>query len=454
MSAVDTALAPLRTVNIDLPCKLGFLLEMHPYKVIYSGRFGMKTRSAVLALLTLGANQGPLRILCCREVMNSIRESLHAELKGQIEEKGLTGFYTPFDTEIRGANGTVIFYTGLHGHSAESIKSYSDIDICLVDEANTVSKRSWDLLIPTIRKSGAEIWVLFNPGFDEEDTWKRWVVDPLPGAVVVKTNWRDAQEMGWFPEQENYKRIHFQRTQPDDYDNIWEGVPRSAVEGAIYGREMIEAQNDGRIRPMPYDPRLPVHTVWDLGWRDAMAVIFVQKPVPGVVNIINYLEVNRVGYDDIVGEMDHLRYRWGTDYLPHDGGNHDPKSKTSAQKILQKLGRRKVVVLERGNVDEGIKQARMMFPRVYFDNTEKKARTLPLAHMGGARLVDRLKRYRRKVNKTTGTEGELEHDGFDGCDAYRGLAQCEGRMRNEADMPRRPSVPGFHNPDPGMGVLG
>ena len=449
------AAPPPDLVHITLHRKLRFLLDLHQYKVVYSGRFGMKTRSAVLALLALGANQ-QLRILCCREVMNSIRDSLHAELKTEIYERDFGGFYHVLDNEIRGENGTVFIFAGLHGHSAESIKSYSNIDICLVDEANGVSKRSWDLLIPTNRKPNSEIWVLFNPGFDEEDTWKRWVLNPPPGAVVVKTNWRDAQEVGWFPESENQKRLHFQRTQPDDYDNVWEGVPRSAVEGAIYGREMAEAQNDGRIRPVPYDPRHPVHTVWDLGWRDNMAVIFVQKPVPTVVNIINYLEANRVGYDDIVGEMDRMPYRWGTDYLPHDGGNHDPKSKSSAKAVLQKLGRKKVVVLERGSVDEGIKEARMMFPRVYFDNSERKPRTpaLQAGYLGVPRLIDRLKRYtRRPPNKTTGEQGELIHDGFDGCDAYRTLAMCVNRIRNEADQDEV-RTPGFQGSVPGMGVLG
>lgn len=452
---IDTLAAPPEDLKVvfDLPRKLGFLMDPHPYKVLYSGRYGLKTRSACLCLLALGAIQ-QLRILCTREIMNSIRESLHAELKGQIEELGLGGFYHVQDNGITGGNGTAFIFAGLHGQSAESIKSYSNIDIALVDEAQGVQKRSWDLLIPTIRKLGSQIWVLFNPDFDEGDTWKRWVLDPPPGAVVVKTNWRDAAEMGWFPEQENLKRIHCERTQPDDYDNIWEGVPKSAVEGAIYGREMAEAQNDGRVRPVPYDPLLPVHTVWDLGWADAMAVIFVQKPTPGIVNIINYLEVNRAGYDDVVGEMDRMRYRWGTDYLPHDGDAHDPKSKTSAKLTLLKLGRRKVIVLPRGDADEGIRQARMMFPRVYFDNTEKKPATLPLAFLGGARLVDRLKRYHRKINKQTGGEGLPVHDGFDGCDAFRALATCVAQIKNEGERTRGPLLPGFRNSDPGLGVLG
>lgn len=440
-------------VKITLHPKLGFLMDLHPYKVVYSGRFGMKTRSFADALLALGAAQ-QLRILCCREVMDSIRESVHAELRGQVEDLGLESFYSVFDNEIRGRNGTVFLFAGLHGHSAESIKSYADIDVAWVEEAQTVSKRSWDLLIPTVRKPNSEIWVSFNPGFDEEETWRRWVLQPLPGALVVKTNWRDAQEMGWFPEQEDQKRRHFEKTQPDDYDNIWEGVPRSAVEGAIYGREMAEAQNDGRIRPVPYDPRLPVHTIWDLGWADSMAVIMVQKPVPTVVNIIDYLEDNRRGYDEIVAELERRRYRWGTDWLPHDGGNVNPQTKISAKQTLLDLGRRKVVVLERDDPDEGIRQARMMFPRVYFDNTERKSAALATAYLGGARLVDRLKRYHRKINKTTGGEGQPVHDGFDGCDAFRYLAMCVDRIKNDAERPSAPVLPGWSNPQQGMGLLG
>src|SRR5512139_2019733 len=186
-----------RLIKAKSPRRLGFLLDMHRYKVAYGGRYGSKTRSFVIALLTLGGNQR-LRILCCREIMNSIKDSVHQEFKQVIEELDLGAFYEVLDNEIRGANGTTIIFAGLRGHSVESIKSYAGIDIVWVEEAQTVRKRSWDILIPTIRAPNSEIWVSFNPDMDTDDTWLRFIQNPPPGARVAQTGWEDAVAAGWW----------------------------------------------------------------------------------------------------------------------------------------------------------------------------------------------------------------------------------------------------------------
>lgn len=450
---------PIRELTVQLPRKLGFLLEMHPYKVAYGGRFGLKTRSACNAILSLGANQ-KLRILCCREIMNSIKDSVHQEMKDQIEARGLGSFYTVLENEIRGRNGTVIIYSGLAGHSVESIKSFANIDICLVEEAQTVKKRSWDILIPTIRAENSEIWVLFNPDMDTDDTWVRWIVHPPKGTVSVKMGWQDAEKCGWFPANENEKRLHCQKYQPDDYDNIWEGMPRTVVVGAIYAREVLAMIEEKRIRPTPYDPRLPVDTIWDLGWNDAMTIIMVQKPSPSALNIINYREDSFRRYDEYVADLNKLNYRWGTDWLPHDGANKDPKTGKSTKDWLKVLGRTKVKVIgERPDgtvagalgVEEGIKAARMMFPRIYLDDTERKADS---GHLGCARLIECLKRYRRNVPTTTGEPSTPVHDEFShGADAFRYLSQIVDQIRTE-EPPAFVPIPGFSNHEPSMGMLG
>src|SRR5713101_8467749 len=177
-----------RLITAQLPKKLAFLMELHPYKVAYGGRHGLKTRSFATALLTLGANQR-LRILCCREIMNSIKDSVHQELKMTTGAMGLGKFYTSLDTEIRGRNGTGFIYSGLAGHSVESLKSYAGVDIVWVEEAQTVKKRSWDILIPTLRAENSEFWISFNPDMDDDDTYTRFLVNPPPGTVSVKMGW-------------------------------------------------------------------------------------------------------------------------------------------------------------------------------------------------------------------------------------------------------------------------
>jgi phage terminase large subunit len=366
--------APQRTISIDLPKKLGFLLELHPYKVAYGGRFGLKSWSFAQALLALAAAQR-LRILCVREYQNSIDESVHQLLCSQIEKLGLTGFFRYDKTSIVGGNGSSFSYEGLAEHTADSIKSFEGADILWAEEAHKIAKRSWDIVIPTIRAANSEIWVSFNPDMDNDDTYQRWVVNPPPGTKVVKMGWQDAQAYGWFPEKENEKRLHFKRTQPADYDNIWEGIPRSIVAGAIYAKEIGEMIRDSRIRAVPYDPRLPVHTVWDLGWNDKMVVIMFQKPLPGIVNVINYYEDNFRRYDEVVAVLDTLGYRWGTDWLPHDGENHNPQTGKSPKKTLEELGRKRVKIIgggKRPDPDRGIEAARMMFPRVYIDNSTRE----------------------------------------------------------------------------------
>lgn len=455
MSAVDTALAPQRTISIDLPRKLGFLLEMHPYKVAYGGRFGLKSWSFASALVALGAAQ-KLRIVCAREFQSSIDESVLELLGSRINALGLGGFYHVGARDIVGGNGTNFSFTGLAEHNVHSFKSYEGADILWVEEGQSVSKRSWDMVIPTIRAINSEIWVSLNPDMESDDTYQRWIVNPLPGTVKVKMGWQDAQALGLFPEKENEKRLHFKRTQPDDYENIWEGVPRTVVAGAIYAKEIGEMIKSSRIRAVPYDPRFPVHTVWDLGWNDAMVVIMFQLVAPSVINVINYYEDSFRRYDEVIALLNSLGYNWGEDWLPHDGGNHNPLTGTSPKKELQRLGRKRVKIIgdgKRPDPELGIGQVRMMFPRVYIDNSTLEH---PTGFLGAQRLVTCLSRTARNVPKTTGEPAEQKRDQYKhGADAYRGLATIVDKVTNEAER-RRPAavVPGYQNADPGMGVLG
>lgn len=441
---------PVREVVTQLPPKLMFLMELHPYKIAYGGRFGLKTRSFAIALLNLGATQ-KLRILCCREVMHSIKDSVHEELKSLIEGLGLQSFYTVLETQIKGRNGTAIIFAGLHGSSATSIKSYGNLDIVWVEEAQTVVKRSWDILIPTVRAENSEIWVSFNPDMDSDDTWVRWVERPPPGAKLVKTGWQDAAELGWFPANENNKRLHCLKYEPDDYPNIWEGQPRTVVAGAIFTREILTMVEDGRIRPTPYDPRLPVHRVWDLGWNDAMAIIMVQKTTPTTVSIINYREVSGLRYDELIEDFKGMRYRWGFDWMPHDAEQHHPTSGTNARKQLEGLGCR-VKIIPRSDPEARIRAARQMFPRVYIDDTDRKSDN---GYLGGRRLIDCLKRYKRNIPKTTLEPTAPTHDASShAADAFGGLAEIVDQITNDLEIKRPAPIPRYRSTVRGAGWLG
>jgi phage terminase large subunit len=400
-------------VNATFPDKLQFLFDQHRYKIIYGGRGSGKSWSMARALLIQAANK-TLRILCAREVQRSIRQSVHQLLSDQIQALNLGQFYEVLDSEIRGINGSLFSFTGLANNTVESIKSYEGMDCVWVEEAQTVSKKSWDILIPTIRKPDSEIWVSFNPGLDTDDTFTRFIIDPPSNAKVVKLNYFDNP---YFPDVLEEERQHSKATNPD-YANIWEGECKTAVDGAIYANEIREAQEGGRITNVPYDPMLKVHVVMDLGWNDSMSVILCQKGVSDL-RVIGYIEDDHRTLDSYSSQLKALPYNWGTMYLPHDGQSKDFKHGISAEDIMKKFGW-DVRIVPRMDIEAGIKIARMNFHRVYFDKSAN-------------RLVDCLKHYRRSINSATNEPGAPLHDEYShGSDAFRYLCTSADGMKNES----------------------
>lgn len=444
-----------RQVTLELPRKLEFLIsKCCPYKIAYGGRNSLKSHSMAGALLTLGISQD-LRILCAREVQKSLAQSVHQLLQDKIEALDYGDLYDVTDEAIRcRVRDTLFRFTGLSDHTAESIKSYEGYDVAWLEESQAIPKRSRQILFPTIfRTPKAEIWESFNPGMDTDDCWERYVVNPPPGAVVVEMNYRDAIACGWWTDEQEKLRQYDLVYAKADYDNIWEGKPRAVVAGAIYTAEITDMVREQRYRPMPYDPRLPVHCIWDLGWNDLMVVIMVQKPTPSSLNVVNYIEEKFISYAEIIGALKELRYNWGDDWLPHDREQHHPTSGTNAKKQLIGLGR-KVRDLPKSNPENRIRAARMMFPRVYIDNTKRETPPeRPDRALGAAHLMERLKRYKRYVPKNTGEDAGPVHDAAShGADAWGGLAEIVDRIRNDGDVPTV-TLPAFSNAEPSMGML-
>ena len=403
---------------VRFPPKLEFLFQPARFKVCYGGRGGAKSWGFARALLVMAAAR-PLRILCTREVQKSIKDSVHKLLGDQIQQIELGYFYEVLATTIKGKNGSEFIFSGLADQTVESIKSYEGIDIVWVEEAQVVSKRSWVILIPTIRKNDSEIWVSFNPELDTDETYRRFVVDPPPNAVVVKIGYADNP---WFPRVLEEERLYCQRTQPEDYGNIWEGNCRAAVSGAIYANELTQAQEKGQFCNLPYDPALKVHVVADLGFNDQMSLILCQRNM-SEVRIIDYIEDTHRTLDDYSAQLKNKHMNWGTLYLPHDA-----KHKTlsghgkSVEEIMRKLGWRTQIVPGL-TIEEGIKVARMALKRTWFDKAKAE------------RLIECLKRYRRSIPVTTGEPGAPVHDEFShGADAFRYMAIVADSMRNEERM--------------------
>lgn len=367
----------------EFPEKLQFLFEPHPYKFIYGGRDGIKSWSIAQALVIMGA-QGKLRWLCARETMQSLAESVHHLLGDQIVRLGLTEFYRVEKARIV---GTVNHREGMYGrrletpgctefvfaglrHNVTQIKSYEALNGVWVEEADNVSRDSWEVVLPTIRTEGSEIWGSFNPKLETDETYKRWVLNPPPGAVVVKTSYRDNL---WLSEISRARIEHLQATDEAAYLHIYEGEPKSAVEGAIFGPEMKLAAADKRIGDVPYNRSRPVDTVWDLGFGDLTAVWFLQA-YDGWYNFIDYMEGNRLEISDHIIKIQNKGYLQGIDWLPHDGVDTIIHQKLAGAgdrsmsiEMLMRQAGRKPRLIPKMLITDQLNAARTIFPQCRFD---------------------------------------------------------------------------------------
>lgn len=405
-------------VEFEFPEKLGFLFEPARYKVAYGGRDGGKSWGVARALLLQGA-ESPLAVGCFREVQKSIKDSVHQLLSNQIEELGLGNFYEILRDEIRAPNGTFFRFAGLSAQTRDSIKSFEGLKRAWVEEAQSVSKRSWDILIPTIRAPDSEIIVTFNPDMDTDDTYQRFVVDPPPGAKVVKINYYDNP---WRSKVLDAEREQMRMKSPDDFAHIYEGHCRPAVEGAIYYKEVSRLRSENRLCNAPYDPMLKVHVVCDLGFNDYMSLILFQR-LASEIRIIRYIEDRERYIPSYSQELQDLKLNYGTLYLPHDG-----KAKhltgASAMEQFQKLGW-SVSIVPNVDIEMGIRKAREIFGRVFIDRTN------------ASELVNRLGRYRRRVNTDGQASTPMHDDASHGADGFRYLALVADKATNDKFAQKR-----------------
>ena len=347
--------------EVEFPVKLECLFKKSRYKVLWGGRGGAKSWGIARALLILGA-KSQLRILCAREFQTSIKDSVHKLLSDQVLELGLTDFYDVIDRTIRGKNGTEFNFVGLKNNVA-NVKSYEGVDICWVEEAQTVSARSWDVLVPTIRKEGSEIWISFNPELESDATYQRFILHSPENAIIQKINWSDNP---WFPETLNRERMTLKSRDPEAYNTVWEGLCRQTVDGAVFAREMQMAELEERITKVRYDPTKPVVAVFDLGWADSTSIWFVQF-IAQEIRLIRYIEDNQQTISHYLALMQTFGYIYDTLWLPHDAQNKTIGSNgRSIEEIVRAAGF-KTKIIPRTPIADSINAARTIFRNCYFD---------------------------------------------------------------------------------------
>jgi len=225
-------------MEIEVPEAFGDIFTPSRYKAFYGGRGSAKSHTFAMALLVLGG-QRPLRVLCGREVQKSIRESVKALLDDKIAQLGMGSFYESLRDEIRGRNGTQFTFSGVGDKTVDQMKSYEGVDIFWGEEAQTFSARSLEILRPTIRKDGSELWFTWNPrhSSDPVDDFFRGE-NPPENAIIRRVNYNDNP---FFPKELKEERQYDYSHKRDRYAHIWLGEYEPMAVGAIWDRQTIKA---------------------------------------------------------------------------------------------------------------------------------------------------------------------------------------------------------------------
>lgn len=216
------------------------------YKMIEGGRGSGKSHAGHKIPL-IRASKDKLKILGCREIQSSIKESSYEMIGNLIELIQYPGWKDKTDEFYNTVTGSRIIFKGLKDiRAARSMMSYEGIDICIVEQAESVSEDSWIILTPTIRKDGSEIWAIFNPYEEFDPVTVRFCNGNRNDVMHIKCNWRDNP---WFPEVLEKERIYDKETDYDLYLHVWEGQPIAQIEKAAIPRALVERAVQRRGNP-------------------------------------------------------------------------------------------------------------------------------------------------------------------------------------------------------------
>ena len=197
------------------------LTEHYRYKLYWGGRAGGKSYAFADCLLLL-ARSKRLFVACVREVQNSIKDSVYKLLKDRADNYGFAEYAFYEDRIENTVTGSKFIFKGLKDQNAGNIKSLEGVDICWIEEGQNISKKSWDVLEPTIRKSGSEIWVSMNREQENDPIWKEIAAHPDEKTFVCRINY---YENPYCPEEMFYSAKRCKEQNPDDYEHIWLGAP-------------------------------------------------------------------------------------------------------------------------------------------------------------------------------------------------------------------------------------
>jgi len=399
----------LLTLRADVPRKLAPLLPPKRYKGAYGGRGGAKSHFFAEELI-LRCYERETRAVCIREVQNSIKDSVHQLLSDKIRSLGLEHWFEVLEREIRCSNGSFIIFRGMQEYNADNIKSLEGFDIAWVEEAQSISERSWRMLRPTLRNPGSEIWCSWNPRhkFDPVDQFFRSPQAKEDQDIIsVEVGWEDNP---WLPDELLKEKNRDYAADPIMAAHVWGGGYEVVAKGAYYAKEMVDAEQGKRICNVPYEPKVRVTTGWDLGIDDCTSIWFAQI-VGQEIHIIDFYENSGVGLDHYAKILAQKPYVYEKHLLPHDSEVRELGTGRSRIETLLSLGVRGTVVPIQ-SVEDGINAVRIMLPKCWFDKEKCE------------KGVDALRLYRKEFDdkRMTFKERPLHDWTSHAADAFRYLA--------------------------------
>ena len=370
----------IKTAEVFAP-----FLQPSRYKAAHGGRGSGKSHNFADNLIEDSmaepGNYGEgLRSVCIREIQKDLAQSSKLLIESKLRAHGLTeadGFRVYRDVIATPGDGVIIF-KGMNDYTSESIKSLEGFKRAWWEEAHTATEKSLNLLRPTIRAGGSELWFSWNPRrkVDPVDRLFRGAEIPT-GAIVVRANWRDNP---WFTPELEQERQDCLRINPDQYDHIWEGGYVTVISGAYYAKSLADAKQQGRIGRVPFDPLMRPRIFCDLGGTGAKADAFAMWPTQFIGK-----EIRTRDYYEAQGQplATHIAWLHSKGYtpdkadiwLPHDGETNDRVIDVSFESAFRAAGYTVEVVPNQGKgaAKMRIEAGRRMFPSIWFDEETTQA---------------------------------------------------------------------------------
>ena len=410
-----------KTAEVFMP-----LLGHSRYKGVWGGRGSGKSHFFAELLIEDSIMIPGMRAACIREVQKSLKQSSKRLIEDKLKAYNLgerAGFKV-FREVIETPGDGVIIFTGMQDHTADSIKSLEGFDRAWIEEAQSISHRSLELLTPTMRKEGSEIWASWNPNrpTDAIDQMLRGDNKPT-GSAVVNANWKHNP---WISQVLLQEKDDCLRITPDRYSHVWEGEYATVLEGAYYAKHLSEASLEGRIGFFGKDPLVKTHAVWDIGGTskksDATAIWIVQY-IGEEIRLIDYYEAVGQPFESHVHWLRKRGYEDALMVLPHDGRKHDMVYKVTPEGFLHDAGFTVQSIPNQGAgaVLQRIEAARRMFSSCRFHDENTK---------GGR---EALGWYHEKRDEARGLGLGPEHDwASHGADAF-GLVAIYRQGLNQKD---------------------